>query len=53
MASLMISEIFLDADFVNFSRDLFSSSFTRSEMTLRNCSFPALLFFDGFGSFET
>ena len=49
----MISEMLLDVDFVSFSSDFFSSSFTRSEMTFCNCSVLDFFFLNAFGSLET
>ena len=50
MASLMISEMLFDVDFVSFSSAFFSSSLMRSEMTFCICSALSLFFLDDFGS---
>ena len=53
MASLMISEMLLDVDFVSFSSTLFSSSFMRSEIIFCSCSVLGFFFLDVFGSLGT
>jgi hypothetical protein len=53
MASLMISEMLFDVVFVSFSRDFFSLSFMRSDITFCNGSIRFLFFLDEPGSLET